>query len=155
METPNPSNDSNYPKPIAGSVPETEQQNKQVLFGKKIMWVEDDKFISNIIRRKLDAEGCILISASGGEEAVETIKKTPVDLILLDIILPGMNGIQILQAIRRNPPTAKTPVIMLTNLDQKEDRDMAAVLGVSDFYVKAAVSLDVVVDRIKSILCPK
>jgi DNA-binding response OmpR family regulator len=144
-------NGAEYPKPIVSEIPE-ETEKPKLLLGKKIMWVEDDRFISAIIHRKLESEGGELIGASQGEEALEIIKKTPVDIILLDIILPGMNGVQILQAIRRNPATAKTPVIMLTNLDQKEDREMCKMLGVSDFFVKASVNLDQVVARIKNIL---
>lgn len=155
MDQSNNSTDASFPKPIIDTTEPEKALPVSSLIGKIIMWVEDDKFISNIIRRKLEKEGATLVTASHGEEAVEIIKKTAVDLIILDIILPGMNGIQILQFIRRNPATSKTPVIMLTNLNQKDDRDMCAVLGVSDFFLKASISLDEVVKRIKEILCQK
>ncbi len=122
------------------------------LAGKTIMWVEDDEFLSEIIRKKLSTEGCKLMRAARGEEAIDLVKSSTPDLILLDIILPGMNGLQVLKALKADPQTQNIPVIMLSNLDQPSDRNMASQQGALDFFVKATVSLDDVVSKIRGVL---
>jgi CheY-like chemotaxis protein len=136
------------------AVPETKPHEipHADLVGKKILWVEDDKFLKDIITRKLSKTGCMLFHASTGEEALERVSKEIPDIIVLDIILPGMNGFEILQKIKEKPEAKNIPVIFLSNLDQKSDIDKGKALGAVRFFVKATGNLDEIVDEIKVVL---
>ena len=79
------------------------------LSGKKIMWVEDDKFLSDIIARKLSSQGCTLLHTTAGEEALQLLQRERPDLILLDVLLPGINGFDILKRIKADPNVRKYP----------------------------------------------
>lgn len=122
------------------------------LSGKKIMAVEDDEFLSDIIARKLSEEGCRLVHTRDGAVVLELFEKEKPDLILLDIILPGMDGFEILRQLRENVKTRDIPVILLTNLGQKSDIEKGMKLGAARFLVKATVTLDEIVDEIKAVL---
>ena len=125
------------------------------LEGKKVMWVEDDKFLSDIIARKLSREKCLLIHATEGEEAVALVEKELPDIILLDILLPGIDGFEILSRLKANPKTKNIPVILLSNLGQKSDVDKGQSLGATRFLVKATVTLDEIISEVKSVIFGK
>ena len=116
------------------------------------MWVEDDKFLSDIIARKLSTEGCGLVHATEGEQALKLLEKEKPDLILLDILLSGLDGFEILKRIKDNAETKNTPVILLSNLGQKSDIDKGKTLGAARFLIKATVTLDEIVEEIKTVL---
>jgi len=122
------------------------------LTGKKIMWVEDDKFLSDIIARKLSTQGCALVHATEGETALKLLEKENPDLILLDILLSGIDGFEILKRIKATPAHKNTPVILLSNLGQKSDVDKGKTLGAARFLIKATVTLDEIIEEIKSVL---
>lgn len=122
------------------------------LSGKKIMWVEDDKFLSDIIARKLSMQGCVLLHATEGEEALRILEKELPDLILLDILLSGINGFEILKRIKSKEKTKHIPVILLSNLGQKEDVEKGKALGAAQFLIKATVTLDEIMEEIKRVL---
>jgi len=113
------------------------------------MWVEDDKFLSDLISRKLSTHGCQLVHATEGGAAVEMVEKEMPDIVLLDILLPGMNGFDILQKIKMNPKTAHIPVLMLSNMGQRSDIEKSQKLGAKKFLIKATVTLDEIVREIK------
>lgn len=122
------------------------------LQGKKIMWVEDDKFLSDIIARKLSAQGCALIHASDGEAALRLLEEATPDLILLDILLPGIDGYEILKRLKGNQKTKNIPIILLSNLGQRDDVEKGKSLGAARFLIKATVTLDEIVEEIKAVL---
>jgi len=130
----------------------TARGGASALSGKKIMWVEDDKFLSDIIARKLSVQGCALAHATDGEEALRLLEKESPDLILLDILLPGMDGYELLKRVREGARTKRTPVILLSNLGQKEDIEKGKSLGAARFLIKAMVTLDEIVEEIKAVL---
>lgn len=123
-----------------------------ILRGKKIMWVEDDEFLSDIIARKFSAQGCLLVHTTNGEEAINVLKKEIPDLILLDILLPGIDGFEILRQIKSDSKTQNIPVILLSNLGQKADVEKGKHLGAERFLIKATVTLDEIVEEIKTVL---
>lgn len=133
----------------------TESFSGSLLNGKKIMWVEDDKFLSDIISRKLSQEKCTLIHATDGEEVVGVAEKELPDIILLDILLPGIDGFEILSRLKANDKTKKIPVILLSNLGQQADIEKGKTLGSERFLIKATVTLDEIVAEVKSVLSPK
>lgn len=122
------------------------------LSSKKIMWVEDDKFLSDILAKKLSTQSSELVNVADGSEAIDTINRVKPDIILLDILLPGKNGFEILEEVKKNPDTKNIPIILLSNLGQKEDIEKGKRLGAEKFLVKATVSLDEIVDEIKNVL---
>lgn len=119
------------------------------LKGLKILWVEDDKFLSDLIARKFSAEGAILFHAMKGEDALKILETELPDVITLDILLPGINGFEILQKVKANPKTKNVPVVLLSNLGQKEEVDKGIKLGAAKFLIKATVTLDEIIAEIR------
>ncbi|HEY4479705.1 MAG TPA: response regulator [Candidatus Paceibacterota bacterium] len=127
----------------------TEKEHTASLASKKIMWVEDDVFLSDIIARKLSNEGSKLIHAANGNDVFDMAKKEKPDVILLDILLPGKDGFHVLEQLKAVSETKEIPVILLSNLGQKSDIEKGEKLGAARFLVKATVTLDEIVDEIK------
>lgn len=135
--------------------PENRATAEALLSGKKILWVEDDKFLSDIIARKLTHEKCVLVHAVEGEEALRLALSEQPDIILLDILLPGIDGFEILTRLKSDPKTKAIPVILLSNLGQKSDMEKGRDLGANRFLIKATVTLDEIVSEIKSVIFGK
>lgn len=111
----------------------TAQQNR-----KTIMVAEDDVFISDIYAVKLKDAGYDVIMANNGREAIEKLEAgVRPDLMLLDIVMPYMDGFDVLEAIGRREEWKGIPIILLTNLSQKEDVDRGISLGAKDFLIKS------------------
>lgn len=119
---------------------------------KKILWVEDDKLLSTILTRKIEGDGFTLLKANNGDEAMKFLETEVPDVIVLDIMLPGMNGMDILQKIKMVEKFRKIPIMMLTNLNRQSDIEKAKVLGANKFMVKAAASLDEIIGAIDELI---
>ncbi|MEK7646722.1 MAG: response regulator [Patescibacteria group bacterium] len=117
---------------------------------KKVLWVEDDKLIGTILARKLVSSGLDLFHAKNSEEAMVALKQVIPDIIVLDLLLPGMSGFDILQQIRMDQGLKNIPVLILSNLSKPSDIEKAKILGAQKFLVKAAASLDQIVAEVKS-----
>ena len=118
----------------------------------KILIVEDDKFVRELIVQKLTEEKFEVSSAKDGEEGVKKAESEKPDLILLDLILPGIDGFEVLSRIRKNPETEKISVIVLSNLDEKGDVDRGVKLGANDYLIKAHFTPKEIVEKVRSIL---
>ena len=118
----------------------------------KILIVEDDKFLRELIARKLTAENYEIIEAVDGEEGLKKIKETKPDLVLLDLILPGTDGFEVLSRIKEDPSLASIPVIILSNLGQREDVERGMKLGAVDYLVKAHFTPNEIVEKVKQAL---
>ncbi len=123
--------------------------------GKKILWVEDDAFLSDLISKKISKYDCVMYHAKTGEEAFKVLEKETPDVIVLDILLPGLNGFEILKKIKENEKAKSIPVILLSNLDQKSDIDKGSALGAVKFLVKAMYNLDEIIAQIREVLLKK
>jgi len=119
---------------------------------KKILVIEDDIFLRRIINKKLLKEGYSVIEATDGEKGLESAKQEKPDLVLLDLVLPEMDGFEVLAKIKKDPLISKTPVIILSNLGQKNDVKKGLELGAADFLVKAHFTPGEIVEKINSIL---
>lgn len=119
---------------------------------KKILIIEDDKFLRELIVRKVASEGFDVSEAVDGEEGVKLIKEMKPELILLDLILPGIDGFEVLGKVKEDPSLAQIPVIILSNLGQKEDIERGLKLGAVDYLVKAHFTPGEIIEKIKSIL---
>ena len=120
---------------------------------KKILIIEDDEFLRNLMVRRLGKEGFETAEASNGKTGLEKSKTEKPDLILLDLILPGIDGYEVLVEIKKNPATASIPVIIITNLDQKENNKETRDLAV-DYLIKAQLDPIEITERIKKVLNP-
>ena len=117
-----------------------------------VLIVEDDKFLRELFVRKLFSEGFQVDSAIDSDEAFEILSKGKPDIIFLDLILPGMDGFEILTRIKKDDRLKNIPVMVISNLGQKEDIDRAMRLGATDFLVKANFTLDEIISRVQQIL---
>lgn len=129
--------------------------NKSAQGGAKVLIVEDDKFLRDLIVQKLKREGFAIFEAVDGEEGLKIAKEKHPDIILLDLILPGLDGFEVLRRIKSDDSTASIPVIVLSNLGQKEDMDRAMAGGAEDFMVKAHFTPGEIIVKVKSVLKKK
>jgi len=119
---------------------------------KTILIVEDDKFLRELIAQKLIKEGYEISKATDGEQGIKKIKEERPDLVLLDLILPGIDGFEVLTRIKTDPALAQIPVIILSNLGQSEDVDRGLKLGATDYLVKAHFTPDEIIEKVKNAL---
>jgi len=117
----------------------------------KILIIEDDKFVRDLITKLLAEEGFNISIAVNGEEGIKKIEEESPDLILLDLLLPKIDGFEILLKKKENPEIAKIPVIILSNLGQKEEIEKGLSMGAVNYLIKAHFSPREIVDKIKNV----
>ncbi len=118
----------------------------------KILIIEDDSFLAGMYVTKLGMEHFVTELGSDGKSGLDKAKRFQPDLILLDILLPKMNGFDVLKALKKSVATRDIPVILLTNLGQKSDVLKGLELGADDYLIKAHFMPSEVVDKIKRLL---
>lgn len=119
---------------------------------KAILFIEDESTLQKTFGKLLRQEGYKMISATDGESGFRTAKEQQPDLIILDLILPKMNGFEVLASLKKEEETKKIPVIILTNLERMADIDKALELGATTYLVKVNYSLDDVLKKIEATL---
>ncbi len=119
---------------------------------KKILLIEDDKFLRELMNKKLLSLDYEVETAADGETGLVKIKEVKPDAVLLDLILPGINGFEVLERAKKDPETANVPVVILSNLGQAEDIERGLKLGAVDFLVKAHFTPQEIVNKLKNIL---
>ncbi len=120
---------------------------------KRILIVEDDQFLREFYEELLRSEGYIIDSAADGEIALSKIQTNPYDLILLDIMLPKKDGLQILSDLKvKGPKTPNVTIVVLTNLEQDLMIKKCFDLGAEGYLIKSALNPDQVLTEIKSYL---
>jgi CheY-like chemotaxis protein len=121
--------------------------------GKRILLVEDDNFLSELLSKKLAENQASVMRAANGEEAINILKSNPkFDLILLDLMLPKIGGFEVMEAINADEKIKGSPIIILSNLGQKNDVEKGVSLGAKKFLVKAILSLDEIIDAASEII---
>lgn len=115
---------------------------------KKILIVEDDEFLRSLTAKRLEKEGYGVAVAVDGESALVTAMDEKPDLILLDLLLPGLDGFEVLGKFKANANLKKVPVIVFSNLGQKEDIEKAKLLGADQYLIKANFTLDDVMAKV-------
>ena len=120
----------------------------------KVLLVEDDPFLSSLLKNRLQKEGIEITLAKDGEEALNFLKSTKPDLILLDLILPKKSGFEVMEEMREDPQMQfqGLPIIIISNLGQPEDISRGQALGAIEYFVKAKTSIDELVEKIKGFL---
>ena len=117
-----------------------------------ILIVEDEVFLTNLLLLRFQKENFEVIQAFSGTEALKKLEQTIPDLVLLDLILPNKNGFEVLEEISQNPQWRSIPVIIVSNLGQESDIERGKQLGAMDYYVKARLSIDELVKKVKDIV---
>ena len=114
---------------------------------KKILILEDEKPLAHALELKLTHEGFEVTTTDNGETGINLLTKEKYDLVLSDLIIPGINGFGVLEAIKTKK--IKVPVIVMTNLNQEEDRKRSFDLGAVNFFVKSNSTLSEIVEGVK------
>jgi PleD family two-component response regulator len=117
-----------------------------------ILIVEDDRFLSSAYRLKFTKVGFSVHLAMDGQEAMAILQTVIPDIILLDLVMPVKDGFTVLSELKADEKLKSIPVIITSNLSQKEDVDKAKGLGALDFIIKSDVSLDDLVKKVQGIL---
>ena len=117
-----------------------------------ILVIEDDKFLRELLVRKLGTSGFNVLFAVDDEEALKKLKEKTPQLILLDLVLPGIDGFDVLKHIKENPLTKNIPVIILSNLGQQEEVEKGIRLGADDYLIKAHFTPDEIIEKSRRIL---
>jgi DNA-binding response OmpR family regulator len=120
-----------------------------------ILIIEDEQTILKAIQIALEDAGYAVLTAIDGESGEEAAKSNTPDLILLDIILPRKNGLDVLKSLKAAEPTSRIPVILLTNLSDTETVSQGVALGARGYLVKENYSLDEVVAKVKEVFKKK
>jgi DNA-binding response OmpR family regulator len=115
----------------------------------KILLVEDDDGLANVYMMRLEVEGFEVRRVSNGEEALTVVLEYRPNLVLLDVMMPEVDGFDVLDILRNTPQTGDLKIIVLTALSQDTDRQRAKDLGADDYLVKSQVVIADVIDRIK------
>jgi CheY-like chemotaxis protein len=115
---------------------------------KKVLIIEDEEILSKLLKNKLIDQGYEAEIAVDGQQGIEKIKSWIPDLILLDIIMPKVNGFEVLESIKKDPIASKIPVIIVSNSGQPVELERAQKLGAIDWLVKTEFDPEEVIDKV-------
>jgi DNA-binding response OmpR family regulator len=121
---------------------------------RRVLLAEDDRFLRRAAEARLRRHGLEVLTAVDGEEALRIARAERLDLVLLDVVMPKLEGFEVLKLLKEDEATASIPVIVLSNLGQERDVAQAKALGAVEFLVKAHLSLQDLVDRVDAVLAP-
>ena len=113
----------------------------------RILLAEDDRFLRKAAETMLKRGGFTVLTAADGEEALRLARESAPDLMLLDLVMPKMHGFDVLAALKAAPETAGIPVIVLSNLGQDSDVQLARERGAHDYIIKSNIALEMLVER--------
>ncbi|MDP3962694.1 MAG: response regulator [bacterium] len=119
---------------------------------KKILIVEDEQILGEIIRDKLSSEGYQIFLARDGEEGIAKMKELKPDLVFLDIIMPKKNGLEVLEDAQKDDTLKNIPVVVISNSGQRSEIERAVGLGVRDYIIKAQFSPDDILEKVRKYL---
>jgi len=126
----------------------SKSQNEKI----SILIVEDDRFLRELLVRKVESAGFVTTIAVDGKEALKKIKEELPRLVLLDLVLPGIDGFEVLRQVKADPQTSKISVIILSNLGQREDVERGLKLGADDYLIKAHFTPDEIIQKVQKLL---
>lgn len=120
---------------------------------KNILLVEDDFYIRDIYNTALKSRGFAVVEAEDGQQAIDSYDQQSFDLVLLDIMLPGVTGTEVLEHIRsKNDEKGHTPVIILSNVEDNQVAKKMSELKPEEYFIKSAVKINKLADRIEKML---
>ncbi len=118
----------------------------------RILIAEDEDILLNVLKDRFEAEGWEVFVAKDGEEAIDSIAKNSLDLILLDLLMPKKDGFEVLKEVRDNTELKNLPIVVLSNLGGDEDIKKAMQLGANDYFVKTQHPMSEVVEKINALV---
>ena len=118
----------------------------------KILVAEDDKFLANAYRVKFNKAGYEIKIASDGQQAIDSLESFAPDVILLDLMMPVKDGFAVLEELKKNDKWKNIPVIVASNLGQKEDIEKSIALGAKDYIVKSQMPINDILEKINSFI---
>lgn len=118
----------------------------------KVLIIEDDKFLRELMSSKLGSEGFDIVEAVDGESGVKKMKEEKPEITLLDLILPGIDGFEALAKMKEDPITAPIPVVILSNLGERDDVERGLKLGATDYLVKAHFTPNEIIKKVREVL---
>ena len=119
---------------------------------KRILLIEDDPFLSSLLKNRFIKEGYEVDLAQSGDDGIKMLKESDHDLILLDLILPGKSGFEVMEEINGDPLAPKIPILIISNLGQDTDMEKGKELGAVGYLVKARTSIDALIGKAKEFL---
>ena len=122
---------------------------------RRVLVAEVDRFLRKAAETALMRHGFTVVAAVDGEEALRLARAAPPDLVLLDLIMPRMQGFEVLRALKADPATAPIPVVILSNLGQDGDMKQAMDAGAAGYFVKANLSLQDLVKRVGELVAER
>jgi DNA-binding response OmpR family regulator len=129
-------------------------EKEEMVMDKKILVIEDDPATSRLVDYSLRHEGYQVITAANGLEGIRKAHNEAPDLVILDVMLPGMDGFEICHQLRSEPDTARLPILMLSAKAQEIDKNTGLKVGADDYLAKPAAPADIV-DRVQKLLAKK
>ncbi len=118
----------------------------------KILIIEDDDFLRSLAVTKLEKEGFAVFMATDGKAGIDQVAQETPDLIILDLMLPVMDGFEVLKTLKANTATKDIKVIVFSNLGEDKDIKTCLDMGANDYLIKANFTLDELVEKIKGLL---
>ena len=137
------------PRPVSGDV------GVPVLSGVKVLLIEDNSVIVDMYTMRLQKEGATVTAANNGAWGMKLAAEQSFDIVLLDMVMPALHGVEVIQSLKSNPKTASVPVLVFSNSAQDEDREAAVVAGAVDYLIKSNTTPAALIQRIKLCLQPK
>src|SRR5438552_16813691 len=122
---------------------------------RKVLVAEDDRFLRRAAEATLRRHGFNVMTACDGEEALRLARQEFTDIILLDLIMPKLQGFDVLRELKQDPTTSSIPVIILSNLGQEQDSKVATEMGAVDYWVKANIGPGEMAKRVEALLGAK
>lgn len=119
---------------------------------KKILVAEDEQSYASIYKLKLEKEGYRVFIAGDGEKAIEIAKKEKPDIALLDLIMPKVDGFEVIKTLKSDPELKSIPIIVFSNLGQTSDMEKVKDLGAEKYFVKANISIQKVIEEVRSFI---
>jgi len=120
-----------------------------IIYMKKILIVEDEEILINLLQRKLIQGGYDVLVARNGEEGLKLMKETMPDIVLLDVLMPKMGGIEVMETMQKEDALKNIPVVIISNSGQPVEIDKAQKLGAKDWLIKTEFDPQEVVDKVK------
>jgi CheY-like chemotaxis protein len=115
---------------------------------KKILLIEDDEIVVDLLQRKLTQVGYVVSIARNGEEGLKTMREVRPDLVLLDIVMPKMDGFGVMEEMQKDEELKKIPIIIVSNSGQPVELGRAQKLGAKDWLIKAEFDPQEVLDKV-------
>ncbi len=118
----------------------------------KILIIEDETALLYALKAELSQNNFEVLTAVDGEKGLEAIEQEKPNVVILDLLLPGIDGFEILRRTKKNPATKNIPIIVITNLGDKESFEKGKKLGADDYLVKTDYSLEEVIKKLNNLI---